>query len=566
MKPQPTTKREVAREVEWRRCERDPLYFLENYWHIQVIGKGWEIIKPYVFQREDFSAIHAAAYGTAKDRQIRLKARQIGWTTIGAAYCFWSAWFHADTPWLIASQGEKDAQRTLSLRIKQPYLRLPAWMRERGPKLTSDNQEQMDFDNGSRIVAIPSTSASARGDAVYGVLMDEAAFMDNAVELYGALDPLCYGPMFVFSTANGMGNFFHDTWNDAQLSDSEWSSSFRPWSARPDRDQKWYERTKRKYRTQPWLFYQEYPTTPAEAFAKSGRTAWDLESLKTQGHWCEPEARYDLTLFTSDNPEAARITSDTERDLELWVWEPPTVERNEHGIVLRKPNFVVGVDVSEGLDHGDRSSIVVTNANTLEVVATFRGHIPVEDLGAVCETIGYWYHTALVVVERNNMGLVPLVYLQEARYPRLYRMESIAVRGGVRTPRYGWHTNRSTKPKMVIEFGKALRDDVLLLHDERLLEEAATFIADGKGSYGASSGNYDDHVLGHLISYQGALDAGQYPIVWVDPTPGPLTIGQMLEAMDNATKDPKGFALGRPIGQATTTYRERHSFEVPAKR
>ena len=52
-------------------------------------------------------------------------------------------------------------------------------------------------------------------------------------------------------------------------------------------------------------------------------------------------------------------------DGEFAVWEEPNPEHV----------YVVGADVAEGLAHGDYSSAHVINANTLEVVAHWHGHI-----------------------------------------------------------------------------------------------------------------------------------------------------------------------------------------------
>ena len=55
-----------------------------------------------------------------------------------------------------------------------------------------------------------------------------------------------------------------------------------------------------------------------------------------------------------------------------------------------------------------------------------RSRLPIHYLGPVLETIGYWYHTALLIVERNASGLVPLEHLRQAGYPRVYRQLDLA--------------------------------------------------------------------------------------------------------------------------------------------
>ncbi len=573
---QMASKLEIKRELEWRACKNDLVYFLSKYWKVATIGSGYDTFSLFDYQHEDAVAFQAACEGDAKQRQVRLKARQLGWTTLATGGAFWSAFFYEHHPWLVTAQGEKEAADTLSTKIKIPYSLLPVWMRKRGAQVTQETQEVMQFDNGSRVMVVPSTSSAGRGQAIFGALMDEAAFMPDSDELFAAIDPMCYGPLFMFSTANGMGNFFHATWLESQLEDSEWKGKFHPWSNRPGRDEAWYEAQKRKYRGREHLFFQEFPSTPEEAFMRSGRTALPMDLLRDDEHWCPPRYRVDLGILRtvwdkglSIEQEIAHavIPEDQTRDMELHVWQEPYVERDDDGRPRRDPNYVVGVDVAEGLDHGDFSAISVLDANTGEQCATVKSHIPVHDLADYAEFLGYWYHTALVGVERNNHGLLPLSQLQDRAYPRMYRMESIAqIKTGDRTVRYGYHTNKATKPKMVNDFNQYLIDGWILLHDARFLHEASTFLSDGKGGYGASVANHDDLVMASFISLQLALDVGTYPIIWRDPEPGPPSFGEIFDVMMEKDDEEQyeGLALAAAIGQEESpdVARVRHSFEL----
>ena len=99
---------------------------------------------------------------------------------------------------------------------------------------------------------------------------------------------------------------------------------------------------------------------------------------------------------------------------------------------------MVSCDSSEGLEHGDFSTIVVADADTGERVATMRNRLSIHYLGPVLEVLGYWYHTALIIVERNASGLVPLEYLRQVGYPRMYRQMDIAqIQLADRTPATG---------------------------------------------------------------------------------------------------------------------------------
>ena len=577
----------ALREAEFRRCKTDLLYFLENYWKVLTVGKGYGPFELWPYQREDatdFAEVHRYAdlmlAGddippdlVRKLRQIRLKARQLGWTTLATGGVFWSAFFHDNHPWLVAAQGQEDASVTLKTQIKRPYEHLPKWMRDRGPQVVRDGAEDFDFDNGSRIRVIPATASAGRGDAMFGVLLDEAAFQDGAADLFAAVDPMCYGPLFMFSTANGMGNFFHETWNDSQLSDSIWEGKFRSCFERPGRTDDWYAGQVLKYRNQPHLLYQEYPRTAEEAFAKSGKTALPVDRIEQSQSFYPPEAVYDMAKvigmasdeYHVDWPtmfEQARVPQGT-ADLELHVWRHPEVVRDEHGRLAYVPNYVVAADVAEGLEHGDYSTIAVIDVTTMEVVATAKAHFPLSTFSYAIEAVGYWYHNALVGPERNNHGMVPLIQLQERMYPRMFRMDSLAqIKTGDRSPRYGWHTGNATKPKLVTDMAEWLGDGDLQIHDERFLAEARVFLSNGKGGYGANAPNHDDLIMGVGISLQLALDEGQVEPFYYDPDPGPPTMGEVLQPMMEPTDE--GVALSVPIGQGEVQAPAKRTFRLLA--
>ena len=560
----PPSRLELERELVFRRCARDPLFFISEFVKVNKVGVGFTKFDLWDHQPEIVEWMRSK-HTLEPSRSIALKARQVGWTTIGDAFALWSILFHEHHPWLQISVGQEEAAKALGLKVKQPYSMLPAWMRRRLPSVTMDTREEFQFDNGSGITAIPSTSRSGRSLATYGVLFDEAAFMETPEEVFAGIEAMTYGPIFVFSTANGMGDFFHSTWLEAQLPDSLWDAKFFPWSVVPGRTEAWYRSKLLTYRGKEHIFFQEYPASPEEAFLRSGRTAFDVQLLEETQRFDMPAYKLDLSLLnlSSESFDVARFPTSEQRDLELYVYEEPFVERNDDGSVHRKPNYVVGVDVAEGLEHGDFTAISVRDVNTNRQVASSECLIPIFNLGEVLEVVGYWYHTALIVVERNNFGLVPLQYLQEAGYPRLYRMESFAeIKRGDRTPRYGWVTSRATKPKMVQDLAKAFQVEDVQLRDKRFLVEASTFVADGRGGYASKAPNHDDMVMAEMITHQGYLDSPRFPVTWMDPELGPITLGELFGMSASPDAPP---ALSEPIGRRAAASPTVRSFELRRK-
>lgn len=535
----------VFRELAFRKAAEDRVWFFEQFWYVlDPETMQWVKFKLRDYQEETEDWI-ADSFAKPRWRGVAGKARQIGQTTQVVGSGVHDAMFRPNHSWLVVSQTEPDAQRTLVNRAKTPYLKLPVWFRQRLADhhdvkdfLLNDNKESMEFANGSRIDSVVSTPNVARGDVVYGVVMDEAAHQTYPTEVFLALDPLCYGPLYNISTGNGMGNFFHEKWQDSQRPDSEWHPIFHPWHVVPGRDQRWYEREKRKHRGNEAGFYQEYPATPEEMFSKTGLTVLPMDILREhyEDHGEEPAYKIDLDAGIVGEPGNwawRNIMGPDDHALnELWVYRPPELERDpEKGYLLRDPNYVIFADTAEGLPHGDETAITIWNANTLEQVASYVGHYPIEDLGQLLSWLGEWYFMALLMPERNNQGILPLNDLWKyLHYPRIYRMAHVAeIPRTDRTPKLGWQTTVATKPKMIFEFIKALRDDTIILHDYRFLQQAATFIKT-KSGYEASPGNKDDLVLAMLGGYQGVMEVGQFPVVWRQPKEWkPITFGEIVD-------------------------------------
>lgn len=532
-KPSPL---EIKRELQVRKAKQDVKWFLETFYQIPVVGVGPALFKLRDYQDEIVERI------VDNHLVVSLKARQIGMTTITVAYAVWQCLFFDNRPWLLVSKNETGAIKMLG-RAMYGYDRLPVWLKEKLPKVVTRTQTTVEFDNGSRLEAIPSVASTGRGDSVYGAILDEFAFMDYANEVFAALEPLVYGRMIVISTANGMGNRFHEIWLDSQMHDSAWEGIFYPWNVVDSRTQDWYDRKKLSFRGQEWLFFQEYPETPEEAFAKSGRLVFpqdltdylDIRTPLTFYEWMDGEF-----VETSDPSPFA-----------LQVWEEPYVHRHEeHDYVIQKPNYVIGVDVAEGLEHGDYTVVTVWNANTDCVVASMRGYFPLEDLDDYVYDLGALFYWALVVVERNNQGIAVLVGLQRSRYPRLYRAKSLAQARRRRSIDIGWITSNKTKPKLITDFLAALRDQRVDIPDRTFVEEANTFVVDGRGGYNATSGNHDDFIMSTLIGWQGVLEVGKYPIVWKDMKQRPLTFGEVF-GIDNT--DRRAAWQDKPLNGASKT-------------
>ena len=263
---------ELRQEAEWRRCQKDESYFLRKYWHIAHPAHGRILFNLRDAQSEALDRWDNNRYS------LTLKARQIGWTTLVAAHQFWLAFFKEDQNIIDLSRTERESVLLLK-KTKYGFKHLEPWLLERGPQSLIEHQQKMGFSNGSQITSMPSASDPARGESASLVVVDEWAFLPNPEEAWASIEPVADvgGRIIGLSTANGSGNFFHHLWTGAVTGNNRFNAMFFPWSASEDRDESWYEAKKQSML--PWQLAQEYPTSPEEAFVRSGNPVFDLDVL-----------------------------------------------------------------------------------------------------------------------------------------------------------------------------------------------------------------------------------------------------------------------------------------------
>jgi hypothetical protein len=125
---------------------------------------------------------------------------------------------------------------------KYGYRWMPEWMRMRGPRLLTDHQLKMVFDNESAIESLPSSNDPARGESVYLVVVDEMAFLPNPDEAWASIEPIADvgGRVICLVLLMVAGNFFHKLWVGSQTGTNQFVGIFWSWDA-GDRNQDWYE-------------------------------------------------------------------------------------------------------------------------------------------------------------------------------------------------------------------------------------------------------------------------------------------------------------------------------------
>ena len=161
-----------------------------------------------------------------------------------------------------------------------------------------------------------------------------------------------------------------------------------------------------------------------------------------------------------------------EGPLRIWAHPDPT------------DRYVIGADVAEGMEWGDFSDASVLSVLSGELVAKWHGRIDADLFGEELWKLGRYYGNALIGVENNNHGLTVITALRHMNYPNLYRqvtVDQISKKQGVR---FGWRTDKSSKPLMIDELNKALRDSAIKVYDEATLKELRSYVRDERGRRG----------------------------------------------------------------------------------
>lgn len=478
---------ELLNESEFRKC-RGPengttgeqlaafSYFCENFWYVKHPQRGRILFKLRPAQIQTVNTWINERYS------IVLKARQIGFSTLAAAYSFWLTYFFADRFVVMLSRTERESVKLLS-KAKYGYRFLPQWFKLRGPQQITEHQLKMVFDNESAIESLPSSNDPARGESVYLVIVDEWAFLPNAEEAWASIEPVTDvgGRVVGLSTANGSGNFFHELWVGSQTNANKFKGIFFPWSADGERNQDWYNA--KAANMHPWQLHQEYPTFPEEAFIKSGNPVFDIQMLDDMT-LAEPTRGY-YHLYSDGNGEFRHTENG-----ELNIWDFPRKESV----------YTIGADVAEGLSYGDYSSAHIIDAKQGMVVATWHGHIEPDLFGELLAEIGWWYNTALLGIENNNHGLTTLKAAQKHGYKNLYKQRRLAHVRPEATDILGWRTTATTKPLAIDELSAAMRTNTVEIYDRLTIAELRTFVRKENGRMTGSP--HDDRVISFAIANQ----------------------------------------------------------------
>ena len=450
--------------TEYVKCATDPVYFMKKYCLIQHPTKGKIPFKLFPYQEELTHDIQES------DRIIILKSRQLGISTLSAGYSLWTMLFHTDKNILVVAIDQLTS-KNLVTKVSVMFENLPSWLKM---KTTERNKLSIRLSNGSQIKAVASSGTSGRSEALSLVIIDEAAFVDNAEELWASLQQTLStgGKGIILSTPNGTGNFFHRIWTASEEGRNQFITKRLPWQVHPERTQEWRDRQDEELGLR--LAAQECDCD----FSTSGNTIVHPEMLT-----------YYRQTYMLDPIEKRGF------DGNLWVWEIPNYTKD----------YVVVADVARG-DGSDFSGFHVIDVEEATQVAEYKGQVSTRDYGNMLVSIATEYNDALLVIENANIGWATIQQVIERGYRNLYYTPKDV---GLDSDRYlaratdvqytkdqvaGFSMTQKVRPLIISKMELYLREKSCIIRSRRLLDELGVFIWRNARAE-AQSGYNDDLVM-----------------------------------------------------------------------
>lgn len=588
-------KKEVEKSKQkefYRRLVNDSEWYMENF--LKIRDKKSELIPFHLnsAQKIVMELIRKCEEEGKLKRFLVLKARQMGLSTLFEGLIFHDTSNNNFKNSLIVAHEEPASQNLFNM-SKLFYEELPSVIRpmkkySNGKVLSFENPSNDDVEKAknpglrSKItIATAGAGEVGRSATYHNIHASEVAFFPNArttmLGLLQAVPDEMNTLVVLESTANGVGGYFYEMWQNATKGNNEFIPVFLPWFidetyTRPFRSEaekqqfkdeimlvtqdndgnevRSYERELmekhnltlqqmnwRKYTIEnkcegdELLFMQEYPATAEESFISSGRPVFPMSSLKKYQTITKDPLR--TGYLREDETGNVNFIDDDYGYISIWR-EP-----------VSGKTYSIGADVAEGLAHGDYSCAMVGDDDTFDVVAQWHGHIDPDLFGMELIKLGKYFNNAYIGCERNNHGLTTLTTLKKEEYWNIFFTKSYDKISDKQTQKIGWETNSRTKPFMIDKLREFIREFYLGVFSDLAISEMFSYIIEDNGSTNAQEGSHDDAVVALAIMLQLMLEgrSSEYvPEIPIDQRGQhmPEIVDELFEVKDGVTEEYSG--------------------------
>ena len=510
------TSQEIYKE--YSKCLMNPVYAIETY--LETFDKTQEGFVPFKLfprQKEIINAYERNRFN------LVTKPRQAGVSTTTAAYmAIKVALADADNPEnvLIIANKQELAFEFLA-KIKDFLSQLPRWVwgheyygnpKNEGKTIfTTDSKKEIKLPNGSRVKAVATSKDALRGFTPTFLIMDEAAYIDNGAEVFGAaLTALgTGGRATLISTPNGMDPLYFKTYDQAKTKKNNFNIIEMKWyeDLRYNKDLRWLKGDdieKEIYFTfesytariddgwKPTSTWYEQMCMGMNNDARMIAQELDVSFIGSGGNVISEEY---IDFHEKNNVIEPKITMGFEN--EIWIWEEP---QENH-------QYIMGVDVSRG-DGEDSSTIVIIDFTTMEQVMEYQGKIQPDLLAQIVEEYGDLYEAYTVVDVTGGMGVSTVLKLLEFNYKRLHYDDATGKILSARQRELNSHLKKDKIPgfhatnvrvPMISNLEYKIRTNAIKIRSSRLISEMKTFIyKNGRPDH--MEGYHDDLLMSLAMS------------------------------------------------------------------
>lgn len=428
--------------------------------------------------------------GSKQKRDIILKARQFGFTTLACLYAYdralWDGWSTG-----IMSHIQKQTEKIFDIVKNANDWFVKDWGHLWKPEQENNNTYRISWKESKASITV---AFDFRSLTVQFLHVSEAAFIETD-RLTSSLQSVPeHGEIIEESTPNGTGGVFYNHWQAWKKTGqgAAYHGHFFPWFDHyPENPELWKERAKyltqatdrerelqEAYHLEPYhlawrrwiiaascngdedVFEREYPSNDRDCFLSGEAQVYSTSCLKFQQRFVRDPAHVGFLKV-----EGKRVSFYDDPKGLLKIWELPQPEAE----------YVIGADASEGIGK-DAAAAIVIKRETGEMVAQLRGQIPPGVFAEELWRLGNFYNLCFVNPEANHHGHMVIEELVRRGYGKIYKRYTLDEITNKPTTKLGFLTTVGSKIPLTEAHVTACREGKFKCLSEDLFFEMNNFI------------------------------------------------------------------------------------------
>jgi hypothetical protein len=455
-----------------------------------------------------------------------LKGRQQGFTTAITAYQLSCTILNKNFEGYTIADSSSNAESIFENKAKYMYSNLPNCLK---PTEKYNNKRQLRFEKINSTWSIDSAAKEmGRSRTINFLHASECAFWSFGIAITQASlgEALTKNSIRIYeSTANGFNDYktmwdsethincFYEWWKTKEYSLNFESQEIQDKFIQDINNSNdwiykrlyWLKNEKQLSNEQLYWYYkkyqgyidketikQEYPCTPEEAFISSGQCIFDTEILIQRLEILKKEKPLKVGYFIYD--EQSTISGKM-KDIK-WVNDKKGYIRIYETPNLKK--YCIGGDTAG--DGSDSFIGQVLDAKSGNIVATLAHQMDSDLYAKQMYCLGKYYKNALIGIE-TNFDSYPQKELERLGYKNFYVREREDKITGRIEMKYGFQTNKITRPIIINELVRIAREQPETLNDEETINEMLVFVKNESGRPEAQVGFHDDRVMALAIAH-----------------------------------------------------------------